>query len=548
MINPSNPFRSTKAIKIRHTHSMTKNKDHKEKKLNIDSSKFSHSTEKKEFDFTAQLSTIKEPVITKSFYQALNREQIEERQSKILDIGEKLPMVIELRQELQTNGSAVVFGPSGSGKTEQIEIALGKQQTLFDLRNDFLEDYFEKNNIPKENRKEVRKQYYSTEMKENERKFLELNKQQIINRLLEDKNQTIVIDEFDLASNPLLSEDELASCLMTLEIASELRKSGKKVVMILHNSGMQSPQVQECLKKNELLKPNSNVIQTRYLDINSQKKILNSINLSEYQIDRIIQISSGCPATYLGFLKECGKNAMGETSRTREDPKFEDLVKESYTRVSSSWYWAKQLESKETLELLTQLALKEISIDDEKVLKNKDSLLITGMLGEVNGKLVLPKVCEDIINDDIWSSKLEKRFAGKYIEIHNENDIQKYLSAAPEAVQEAARNTLHSSSSSYIIDDFEGIPVIISKTPSVLNELMQYNKKIISDKLELKNLPMENVNMDHLTWANTALTPNELVVDAEKVAGFFFKIVKDSCFQIDEKIHAVYNYQSLVKS
>ncbi|MBA3237610.1 MAG: ATP-binding protein [Parachlamydiaceae bacterium] len=550
MINPIHPGirYSNKAIGSKPLHTFNNKKNPDKISLKIDPSELSFDIEKKDINFTAKLPLSKDPTITNSFYQTLNKEQFEEHQREILNIGETLPMVVELRQELQTNGSAVVYGPSGSGKTEQIEIALGTEQTLFDLRNDFLENYFDKNNIPQEDRKNIGKQYYSPEMKKHERTFLEENKQQIINKLVEDENEIIVIDEFDLASKQILSEDELASCLTTLEIANEVRKSGKKVVMILHNSGMQSPQVLESLQRNELLKPNSKVVRTSFLNVNTQKRILKSFNFSEFQIDRIIQLSSGSPVTYLGFLKECGKSALGKTSRTLERPKFEELVKESYTRISSIWDWAKKLESKETVALLTQLALGEISIDDETVLKSKDTLLITGMLGEINGKLVLPKISKNMIKDDLRNSRIENRYPNKYVEIHNENDTHKHLNTAPKAIQEAAKNALSSSPSVYLIDDFGGVPIIIPKIPSAVSEIMQHNKKIISDKLELNNLPMEHSSTEHLNWANTAATANELHNDAQNVAGFFFKVVEDACSPIDAKIHAGDNYQFLVKS
>ncbi|MBA3603411.1 MAG: hypothetical protein H0W50_07175 [Parachlamydiaceae bacterium] len=554
MINPRNPiFRTSDFIRNKHTYAITKTGKPGEtikidSEIKIRPKSLSSDTSKKEINFTAHQPLSDKKNITSSFHRTINREQIEERRSVMSAIGEKLPMVQELRTELNKNGSAIVSGSSGSGKSEQISIALGPNHTLFDLRHEFLEDYLNKNQVPKEDRQEVGMQYYSSKMKKQERKFIEENKQPIIEKLLEDKNHTIVLDEIDLAAMPLLSEDELASCLTTLEIAEELKKNGKKVVLILHNSGMQSSEVKESLQNKELLRPNAQVIQTRYLDETTQRIILNSLNLGEYEINRLTQISSGNPATYLGFLKECAKNAIGESGETTESPKFEELIRESYQRTDSNWYWTKQLESKETVQLLTKLASGDISLDDEEVQYNKGYLLTTGMVGEVNGKLIMSQISKDTIIDEQRNEQMMKMFAGKYIEIQNEKDIQTHLSKAPQSIQDAARHALNYSSGCYLTDELGGIPVIIPKTAAALNEFWMYNKKIVSDTLELNNLPMEHSNIDHLTWANSATTPKELVRDAHEVGGYFFDFLNKACSQTDATLHTGESHKFLVKS
>ena len=461
-------------------------------------------------------------------------------------IGENLPVVRELESQLEADKSAVVYGPSGSGKTEVIHIALGDKQKTFDLRHEFLENYFGKNNIPMEERREVGRRYYSDEMKAEEYRFISDNRERVIQQLIDDPKETIVFDEFDLASGKELTDDELATCRMMIDIAKEVKDRGKKIVLVLHDSALNSTSVKAKLAGTGLLMDISHVVQTRYLDEETQTMILNAYGLNQDEIDRIIEISGGSPIAYLSFLEEAARVRVGESAEQVEVPEYQDIIKDSYDRMHSNWHWSQKLFPNNLQDFLISVARGEKTLTDEFAEQNKKALLATGLVGEVNGKLVMSKIAGDVIRESLHMASLERHFTivGKF---ENFEDINALLHPSQSALKKPAEFSVNVCGFGYMAET-AGVLMAIPGRPAAVYETLRHARTEVAKSLAFGYLPSDRKHPEHLEWLNSATTPSELRKDAEELAEPFVALLSSVCEGSGAWLHTGEDHEFLLKS
>lgn len=251
------------------------------------------------------------------------------RQYISLTPSQELRVVKELRQKLSKDAVVVIFGAPGSGKTEQMELALSKQPyKVFDLRNRFLADYFQKNQITDATAQaDIKKKY--DDLKNTEQTWISDNKETIIRELQKSKENIIVFDEFDMGKSFTDESPGAKSAQVVLEIAKRVRAIDpkKKVIFIIHEEGLGSQAIASAMKNHFAISPlESNVIRTGYITPAEEKMLLEYSDMSILERIRFMNLMQGHPSAYLPLIK---KMANIET----KDFGFNDLVDNAKTTI-----------------------------------------------------------------------------------------------------------------------------------------------------------------------------------------------------------------------
>lgn len=247
--------------------------------------------------------------------------------------SQDLRVVKELKDRLANEAAVVIFGAPGSGKTEQMELGLqNKPYLLFDLRSKFLDAHYDKNNITDKTAKENIKKNYE-KMKDEENKWLNANRDQIVSDIIADKNSIIVFDEFDMAEHFEPGDAANKTAVAMIEMAKQVKDAGKKIVFIIHEEGLNSGEVADAMKKHFGIKPlKDQVIRTGYITEGEENMLLNKSEMTQAQKDEYKNLMKGHPSGYLELIKKMAGKWKGKAG----DLSFDNLkakTKETIVKV-----------------------------------------------------------------------------------------------------------------------------------------------------------------------------------------------------------------------
>lgn len=309
-----------------------------------------------------------------------------------------LPVVRQIRNGLDTKGTVIVYGAPGSGKTEQVDIATHKGHQVLDVKQEFINDYLSKHGITNKADSERlwREGYYG--IKGNEREWLSQHFDALKERLLSFPEDTIVLDEFDMDAMTTLGQEGLKTAEIIGNLAKELVTEGKKVILIMHATGLNTPELMSHLKENDLVTEESQIISTAFVPEDFQKQALKTMDFSTDEADRIIKETQGITAAYIPFFKKSVEEGAPY------QPTFQGFFKQAHENITKNFNIAKKINS-DLLPILQRYAdlnanLKEPIILEEQEPALRKTLLDTGLVGLVNDQLVMPPIVREIIHDD----------------------------------------------------------------------------------------------------------------------------------------------------
>ncbi len=250
--------------------------------------------------------------------------------SEYMDMGgaeADLDIVQQILDKLEKGNPFKIIGGGVFGKTENLITALtisGKTFEFFDLRGwtvsklsntELMSKLIADANTPKEIRSILSKEEYrnkpfktlkklythSLELKRVETYLVEIFRGEIEEGLAVEAD-VVVFDEFDMEVNRILSEDEVKTAGMLMDIAKDLK--GKQVVAILHPPAMGTDNDNFRRVVNSALGSRDGVdeIDMEYLQVNQEKQILDSVGVTGELADTLMFEMEGLPAAYLPIL------------------------------------------------------------------------------------------------------------------------------------------------------------------------------------------------------------------------------------------------------
>ncbi|MBS4165987.1 Uncharacterized protein NEOC65_001064 [Neochlamydia sp. AcF65] len=436
-------------------------------------------------------------------------------------VKERLPVVIAIKKALKVHGACIVQGAPGTGKSEQIRLAV-KDPTTFDLKKRFLTSYFEKHESTDQEQEHLwREGYYK--LKGHELKWLQDNYESIKKGLLESSSDTILLDEFDLVNTASLEGEALEIAELIANLAQELRKEGKKVVLVLHEQGINSPSFRESLNEQGIIKEPGAIVQTDFIPEEHQKAILELMKLSTEEKLKAIGYVQGTPGAYVKFLQRLEQGEPVEQ-------KYKDFLIEAHSIIMGNLAVMEKIypEIYTTLLAISSSSLQQrIQELNEIPAEKKQELLKTRMVGNVDGKLVLPSLVCDVLQDQVLRKDVEiLRVNGKSLKLLEEEQLtdkvaQNLRMAAHHADKYAGSHSLLS---------LEGIQGVIPDKASLIKEAWRAQKEAIAHKINLeKDYQTERSSSAHLSWTNDASTIAELHASALEVKSEFLAMVEATC-------------------
>jgi hypothetical protein len=436
-------------------------------------------------------------------------------------VKERLPVVIAIKKALKIHGACIVHGAPGTGKSEQIRLAV-KDPTTFDLKKRFLTSYFELHESTGQEQEHLwRESYY--ELKGHELKWLQDNYESIKKGLLESSSDTILLDEFDLVNTPSLEGEALEIAELIANLAQELQKEGKKVVLVLHEQGLGSSSFLESLNEKGIIKGPGAMVQTDFISAEDQEAILELMKLSTEEKLKALGYVQGAPGAYVKFLQRLEQGEPVEQ-------KYKDFLIEAHSTIIDNLAVMEKIYPEIYTTLLAisssslQQRLRELN---EIPADKKQELLKTRMVGNVDGKLVLPFLVCDVLQDqairkDVGVLQLNRKIL-KLLEEEQLTDkvAQNLRMAAHHADKYAGSHSL-------IL--LEGVQGVIPNKASLVREAWKERKEIIARKINLeKDYQTERSSSAHLSWINDASTITELHNSALEVKSEFLAMVAATC-------------------
>ncbi len=322
-----------------------------------------------------------------------SREQVEE----------SLEVVERIRRALKEDQPIVILGSPGSGKTEQMALAMGKRRyVVFDVRGQFLEFFCEANDVTDRARKKEIKNTYNTtaELKGEELAWLQRVLGERERGLLEGTDEIVVFDEFDLAHGECLSETELATARLTIDLADRLRSRGRTVVLIIHSKGLRTPGFVEHLVERGLLASRDAFIRTKYFERETEMVLLGFMGFDGNDALTLSEDFRGVPAAYLGLMRYLARLIeTKEADPPAYRPSERELTDEAERSVARNYEIAKLTSASGISELLLELATERKLLGDIGDSELIEKLLDTGLVGRVNGELSMPPIIERVITN-----------------------------------------------------------------------------------------------------------------------------------------------------
>lgn len=476
-------------------------------------------------------------------FTTITGAEAEKYADRLQEASQDLPAVKALKTAVNDHQFAVVYGGPSTGKTEQIEIAFGRNQQTFDLRQEFFNDTRRKENLADtdENWDRV------TTDKDKQLSWLKENYDEIKAKLRESPAKTIVLDEIDLSNSSEMSPPELEAVKLMMTMADELKKEGKNVIVILHEVGIGTPEVSQQLVESGLLQERSQVVQTGFLPLEVVKKFNEACFLNPIESKSIEGFALGSPLGFNHLLVQSAKFSKGDRPKSLQVPEYNDILKEGVTKTEKIWNVQKKIAAPKTLELLRQIVNKEKGIDDPEVLEHREELLATSLVGCTDdGTLIVPELTYDIISREAENENLRK--FGELLVLKDEEAIKTALKDHPE-FNEIAKFSLLTTGSVRILKR-DGDLFVIPGYNIATSQSWTTQRQIINSALDKVNrlVPHEANTPACADFRNSAATVEELHEDAHGAKYHFSQHLEQVAAMTGATLNAGPGNKFMVKS
>ncbi len=317
-------------------------------------------------------------------------------------IAEKLPVVAKIKHKLAKAQVAIVVGAPGSGKSEQVGIAIGKH-SVFDLKQQFFDAYVKQNHITSQKDQDLlwRQGYYALKTEETE--WLKNHYQEIKQKLLALPDEVILLDEFDLDGASQLSAAGAQSAALTVELAKDLTAQGKKILLIMHETGLNTPQFVDILKTTHCIETEADVVRTEFLSLENQLQILMGMGIAKHsEAENITDYTAGLPAAYLPFLQHAQQAASHEVGPPYH-PTAKEFIASAKQHVEKNVKVAKKI-SPDAMQHLERLLKESKAAPQHSVTLKVDhalqqALLETGLVTSTSdGVLLVPGIVHETLS------------------------------------------------------------------------------------------------------------------------------------------------------
>lgn len=279
----------------------------------------------------------------------------------------------------------VISGAPGSGKSEFLNLSIEEEPFLFDLRSIFLKMFFEREGIEENHiQKDIKNNKYpSLEFKNQELDWINNNYEVIKSNLLENDSNVIIFDEFDLSEQP--AETSLAIINRIFSLALDCFEAGKKIVLIIHEKSLdQSAKVNSLLQEYNLIQESSDIIQTRYLNIEEQNFLLDQWNITGTEKRNFMDDMMGIPAAYLPILRNFNEN--GDINQLYH------LAKQ---QIQKNYLAVKRAYSTHVVSLLKDFAFDCLITDNT----DASDLFFSGLIRMIDGNPIMPPFVKRVIQE-----------------------------------------------------------------------------------------------------------------------------------------------------
>jgi len=479
----------------------------------------------------------------RSFTTLTDRKVIDAYTAQLRGVVEELPVVRNLKTAIEEHQFAVLYGGPSTGKTEQIEIAFGRDQKTFDLRQEFYDSTIQNEKIANTNEN----WYTVTTDKEKQLAWLKNNYEEIKNKLRESPATTIILDEVDLTNSDLMNEQELEAVQLILRLAEELKNKGKNVLIIFHDVGISNPEIVEEMKNRALLKENSQIINTGFLPPEIAEKFADAIGLNNIEKHSIFEFTEGSPLAFNRVLVDSAKFSKGEHPESVMIPEYHDVLREATTRTEKIWAIQKKVAPQNILELLRKLASLELSVDDPEVIEHEKALIATSLIGKSpEGQLIVPELTRDVISRETENENLSE--FGVLTVLNNQDAIRSALHDHPE-YDRVVEHSLSTCGSVRILRNNDGIFVIPGYNIATTHS-WNTQRILINTALEMVNelVPYESDTTAHRDFSNSAKTVNELHKDAHEAKHQFCIHLEKIAIETGAKMNAGADNEFMVKT
>jgi len=460
------------------------------------------------------------------------------------EASKKLSTVKEIQKCLKEKSGAIVFGAPSSGKTEQLQIALGRKVPIFDMRAKFVEYYCNKHKIIDEKEIiDVKKSKYK-KLKVEEREWIKENKKEIIDRLKKNDEKTIIFDEFDLAIGTNLNGVELDTAKTLLEIADELKKHNKEVILIMHQEGLHSKELMGMIKK-ELDLGKKDVVKTKYLTSVEEREVLKSLHLPPKDVGFLCKRFQGAPFAYLPLISAVAVESSGKDNLNEMN--VEVLQKNAQSNVAKVYRVMNFTATEEVKSLLIKLAHDKIPITDERVQISKEALLETGLLGERHGHLVFPRIAKEYIARHTKKPEIKKLTkSGKLLlkTEHNFVEVDRYIKYEKKELELYKR--VAEKLGGYKTIKLKGKEFIQPLNPKKIDGEYDRVRSAINKRIGLN---VEQATVKQLkAWKNSDTSINSLIKTAALMKAPFINFCEKLAKEVNGKAHFGPNNRFALKS
>ncbi len=431
-------------------------------------------------------------------------------------VAKQLPLVKNLRTTLARDKSAIVTGAPNTGKSEQIMIATRGDLESFGLRDEFLEWWCQKNEIPQgKERNPVWSEAYHT-LKGQETDWLNENLEKLFEKLMASPKKTILLDEFDLASNKTLSSHETKTAKLIFQLGERLKnEGGKRVVYVMHSTALNAKALQKQTLAHE-------IHSTGFLDREAESALLVEMGIDQpLEIKVLLDCNLGQPAPYVGHLKQVGAAMSSGKQQPLLKTSFVEILQESSNRVERNHHVLERALDPKALKILNELAEGDLPTTHAKV-KPYYGLFQEWGLGKIeeDGSLLIPPVILNPIRDQLHHIEAEL--------IADLESLEEALKGQPKAIQESSRYSFGISGSIFKIKHNDR-PLFRPRSDFCISEIANLTKRKICTSLGTVAYPTERSTNEHHEWENSVSTLDELLRLAKKNAGPFSEMVQGSC-------------------
>lgn len=469
--------------------------------------------------------------------RSLSMQSLQNEEMKIKAISSILPTVEGIRRGLETNHACVLYGAPGSGKTEQMMIACGAPYSILDLKARFVDHVSQKKHMKKEEENLFWSEGYRFQKKE-QLAWLKDNLVSIEEELISSKTDTIVFDEFDLSSSSELDEIEWETVKIIISLGEKLKREGKKVIFIAHQSSLQKPEFIVELKKKKIIRDEKDIVATGFLPIEAEQKILDSIGIQGQAEQELLAYTGGHPGPYLHYLKHGAKITTGQTLATYR-PSTRELRNIGITNIQNCYKVIKQIEEPELVQLLQDLAQGVKTVQAPEVQENLPALIRTGLI-TADG---MPPIVRDVIVADHTYHTFHSKTPYKAIPAE---DILVINAHKPSMSYPTAR-AIHFAQQRGGAHYYSDLKIVIPKAPHQISLVWRQKVGEIGRITKSDEIAMRHEKFWWERWGNSADSIETLLENAELFTNDFLELFHKTSFATRAKYFMGENNKHLLK-